>query len=89
MQALYGKPSVDHAFNINDRVPVTDKAKATSLPDILLVDFNPCEVSQSSMALPYFQLSETNDIYILQFAGRRFPTGNFQDVMMPYFKVIH
>jgi len=44
MQALYGKPSVDHAYNINDQVPATDKAKATSLPDILLVDFNPCEV---------------------------------------------
>jgi len=45
MQALYGKPSVDHAFNINDEAPVSDKAKATSLPDILLVDFNSCEVS--------------------------------------------
>jgi len=45
MQALYGKPSVDYAPNINDEVPVTDKAKATSLPDILRVDFNPCDVS--------------------------------------------
>jgi len=45
MQALYGKPSVDYAPNINDELPVTDKAKATSLPDILRVDFNSCEVS--------------------------------------------
>jgi len=44
MQALYGKQNVDHACNINDQVPVTDKAKATSLPDILLVDFDPCQV---------------------------------------------
>ena len=47
MQALYGKPSVDHAYNINDDLPVSDKAKATSLPDILLVDLNQCEVSRS------------------------------------------
>jgi len=50
MQALYGKPSVDHAYNINDDLPVSDKAKATSLPDILLVDLNQCEVSQSAFS---------------------------------------
>jgi len=44
MQALYGKQNVDHSYNVNDQVPVTDKAKATSLPDILLVDFDPCQV---------------------------------------------
>jgi len=52
MQALYSKPSVDHAYNINDEAPVTDKAKATSLPDILLVDFNPCEVSFLNIPQP-------------------------------------
>ena len=50
MQALYGKPSVDHSCNINDEVQFADKAKATSLPDILLVDFNPCEVSRQILS---------------------------------------
>jgi len=46
MQAVYGKPSVDHACNINDQqAKVNGKEKAASLPDILLVDFNQCEVS--------------------------------------------
>ena len=45
MQAMYGKQSVDHACNINNEMKDIGKEKATSLPDILLVDFNQCEVS--------------------------------------------
>ena len=44
MQAMYSKQIVDHACNINDEMNVSGKEKATSLPDILLVDFNQCEV---------------------------------------------
>jgi len=51
MQALYGKPSVDHACNVNNEMQVSGKDKATSLPDILLVDFNPCEVSLKTLLL--------------------------------------
>ena len=45
IQAMYSKPGVDHACNINDDMKAGCKEKATSLPDILLVDFNQCEVS--------------------------------------------
>lgn len=48
MQAMYSKQSVDHACNVNDESKMNGKEKATSLPDILLVDLNQCEVSQSS-----------------------------------------
>ena len=51
MQALYGKPSVDHACNVNNEMQVSGKDKATSLPDIFLVDFNPCEVSLKTLLL--------------------------------------
>jgi len=50
MQAMYGKQSVDHACNINNEMKDIGKEKATSLPDILLVDFNQCEVSLGGIA---------------------------------------